>query len=305
MKFFFTLLISSTLLLTIVSCNNNNDDSVSATGVILQDSATLFLGNTIRLTAIVLPENATNKNVVWQSTDSAIASVSNAVVSGLTAGTTSIVATTQDGNFTDTAVVAVGTFSCNSNTPGWGESLGTVSFHTNQTWIITGNGITQTWSDAVTATTCQKATFAGGTIDWNNLEDSNFSADCRSNPDFPGDLFSWCAIVRFADQLCPYPWRVPTTQDFRDLDIAMGGTGNSRTDSGFVNANYINRWGGAFGGYSVSYGRLRLQDLIGRYWSQSELDAMTGRGLTFSPGGAVWPQVSNVKNYGFALRCVR
>ncbi|MCL2416794.1 MAG: Ig-like domain-containing protein [Bacteroidales bacterium] len=299
MKNFFTFLISAILLLTVASCNNNNNDSVSATGVTLQDSATLFLGNTVRLNAIVLPENTTNKTVTWSSTDPAVATVSNGTVTSVTAGITNIIATTQDGNFTDTAVVTVGAFSCNSNTPGWGESLGTVTRGT-QEWIIEGHGISQIWSDAVTATACVNRTteFRGGTTD-------NFNADCRSNPDLPGDFFSWCAVVRFADQLCPYPWRVPTTQDFRDLDIAMGSNGNSRTDLAFVNANYITRWGGRFGGFSRSGGTLWHQGVWGLYWAQSEHDATVGRNLTFGMNGVVGPQSWGLKDISAPVRCVR
>jgi len=186
---------------------------------------------------------------------------------------------------------------CNSNVPGWGESLGTV-FRGTQEWTITGNGITQIWSDAVTATNCQKTTFAGGL-------GGNFNADCRSNPSFPGDFFSWCAVVRFMDELCPSPWRVPTQQDFIDLDIAMGGTGNNRMDLNFVNANYITLWGGAFGGLSLSNGALTVQGNRGLYWSQAEGDATNGSNLDFRTFGELCPQCGDNKGNGFSLRCVR
>jgi len=302
MKKLSTLLISSTFLLfTAVSCNNNDDnnDPISATGVILQDSATLFLGNTVRLNANVQPADATNRSVTWSSSDPAVATVSNGTIASVSEGTTSIVATTQDGNFTDTTIVVVGTFGCNSDTPLWGNSLGTVSFHTNQTWTISGKGITQIWSDAVTAANCNNRTvFAGGS-------EENFNADCRSNPDFPGDFFSWCAVVRFADQLCPYPWRVPTTEDFKNLDIAMGGIGDFRTDLDFVNANYVTRWGGRFGGFSLSGGTLLSQASWGHYWSQSEGDATDARSLGLDAGGTINPQGWQYKAHGLTIRCVR
>ena len=196
------------------------------------------------------------------------------------------------------------TTGCNYNTPGWGESLGTVSFYTNRTWTVG----TQTWSDAVTATACQREIFSGGVSD-------NLNADCRSNPDFPGDLFSWCAVVRFADVLCPYPWRVPTARDFIDLDMGMGGSGSNRdaTTSDiatpqFVMDNFITRWGGALGGAShPSSGVLYLQDL-GAYWSQSqdvgEADS-SGFALHVSASGYVYPHSSGNKTFGFSVRCVR
>ena len=190
---------------------------------------------------------------------------------------------------------------CNTNTPGWGTSLGTVSFASDGIWTITGQGITQIWSDAVTATACQKTTFNGG-----NHRTQNFNADCRSNPSQRGDLFSWCAVVRFQNQLCPAPWRVPTVQDFIDLDIAMGGIGEIRFDAPqFVQDNYITRWGGHFGGFCRSGGRLRDLGDWGNYWSQTEFDAVGARRLGFCADGVIGPQIWRLKNYGLSLRCVR
>ena len=194
---------------------------------------------------------------------------------------------------------------CNLNTPGWGSCLCAVTRGT-QEWPISGNGITQIWSDAVTATNCQKTTFAG------EVGTNNFNADCRSNPGYSGDLFSWCAVVRFQDQLCPHPWRVPTIQDFIDLDIALGGNGDVRGDDTsdiashqFVIDNYINRWGGAFGGFCGSDGSLVNQGSWGFYWSSSEHCADSGFNLYFAMGGDVDPQDWNLKSFGRMLRCVR
>jgi len=203
--------------------------------------------------------------------------------------------------------------SCNQNTPGWGESLGIISFYTTSEWIIEGSSITQIWSDAVTATNCQKTSFNGGYRDTTTESTNhNFNADCRSNPGFPGDLFSWCAVMRFADQLCPYPWRVPAVQDFIGLDIALGGTGESRLGTSsdiatpeFVLDNYITLWDGAFGGLSLPDGTLHSQGLSGTYWSQTEIHATGGLRLGFSTIGHVTPQNWSFKDRGFLLRCVR
>jgi len=193
---------------------------------------------------------------------------------------------------------------CNTCTPGWGEDLGDVSFYTNDTWTIEGNGVFQIWSDAVTATACQKTTFDGGFIDWQIMENSVLNADCRSNPGFSGDLFTWCAVMRFADQLCPYPWRIPTLQDIRNLDIAMGGTGYFRENiPQFVTDNFINRWGAVFGGASSSDGSLWGQNNSAIYWTQ------TGAGtqaliLSLSPS-VVSPFHGTHAYFGHTLRCVR
>ncbi|WP_066223086.1 polysaccharide lyase family 7 protein [Formosa haliotis] len=68
----------------------------------------LLVGNTQQLTATVSPVFATNINVSYSSSDSAIASVdSNGLVTGLANGTATITVTTEDGGYTDTAKVNV------------------------------------------------------------------------------------------------------------------------------------------------------------------------------------------------------
>jgi uncharacterized protein (TIGR02145 family) len=248
-----------------------------------------------------LPADATNQTVTWSSSNSAVVTVVDGTLTAIAVGVANITATTEDGNLTAyTSVAVVATQSgCNTNTPRWGQSLGAVSFHTNQEWLIEGNGISQTWSNAVTAVNCQKTTFSGGIA-------GDFDADCRSNPDFPGDFFSWCAIVRFADQLCPYPWRVPTIEDFIDLYIAMGGSGLTRTNNtDFVLQNYITRWGGAFGGFNVGWMGPGGQGSESVYWSMTEHDGSAARTLEFGTNGTINFTGQSQKSGGFTLRCVR
>ena len=115
----------------------------------------------------------------------------------------------------------------------WPSALGNVSFATDSTWTISGNDIFQIWSDAVQTDYCSnKTSFRGGlNVKENNEYIDNewvhFYVDCRSNPGQKGDLFSWLAVYELRRELCPYPWRVPTVQDFIDLDIALGGTGRN------------------------------------------------------------------------------
>ena len=85
------------------------DAPVAVTGVTLTPtSATLTVGGKQQLTANVAPANATNKEVTWKSSDSAIASVDDSgLVTARAAGTASIVAATKDGGFTAICTVTV------------------------------------------------------------------------------------------------------------------------------------------------------------------------------------------------------
>jgi uncharacterized protein YjdB len=78
------------------------------TGVTLDKSSVeLKKGETVTLTATVAPDNATNKNVIWSSSDSSIAKVKNGVVTAVESGTATITVTTEDGNLKASCVVTV------------------------------------------------------------------------------------------------------------------------------------------------------------------------------------------------------
>lgn len=66
------------------------------------------VGETVTFTVMVTPENATNPNVIWSSSDERVATVSSSgLVTGVKAGTTTITVRTEDGDFTATCVVTV------------------------------------------------------------------------------------------------------------------------------------------------------------------------------------------------------
>ena len=84
-------------------------DPVKVSGVSI-DKPTLSMteGETANLTAIVMPENATNKAVAWKSGNSGVADVdASGKVTAVKAGTTDITVTTADGGKTATCKVTV------------------------------------------------------------------------------------------------------------------------------------------------------------------------------------------------------
>ncbi|MDR2907685.1 MAG: hypothetical protein LBU91_06835 [Bacteroidales bacterium] len=216
--------------------------------------------------------------------------------------------TTSAQNFTNTVA---DTASCNSITL-WAdslsnESLGQVSFASEQEWTIEGQGISQIWSDAVQATACDKTAF---NPDNNTLHLISYTADCRNNPGYPGHYFSWCAVARFGDILCPEPWRVPTKEDFCDLNKVLFNKtdcSNHMVTAEQTQIAFIKTWGGALGGGCSSQGlKIMHHDVKAYYWSKSELDFDYAYYLNYDVYGRINPQYTmNFKNLGFSLRCVR
>ena len=80
----------------------------SVTGVTLsQTELTLYTGGTGTLTATVQPDDATNKNVTWQSNNANVATVEGGTVTAVGVGETTISVTTEDGGKTATCKVTV------------------------------------------------------------------------------------------------------------------------------------------------------------------------------------------------------
>ena len=81
----------------------------AVTGVTIEPSeAELTVGSSTKLTATVLPENATNKNVIYSADDESILSVDqNGKVTGLSLGTATVTVTTEDGGFSASAEITV------------------------------------------------------------------------------------------------------------------------------------------------------------------------------------------------------
>lgn len=111
-------------------------------------SASLYAGNTQQLSATISPANATNKNVTWSSSNTAIATVnSSGLVTAVSAGTATITATTQDGNKTASAAITV-----NPNTSF------TVYFYKPSNW---GTGIKIYYWNALPTGVLANATWPG------------------------------------------------------------------------------------------------------------------------------------------------
>lgn len=93
----------------IYSMNGTKPTEVSVTSVSLNKSTLdIKVGETATLTATINPTNATNKNVIWESDNTQIATVDTAgKVTAIKEGTAKITVKTKDGNYTATCIVTV------------------------------------------------------------------------------------------------------------------------------------------------------------------------------------------------------
>ncbi|MBR0300709.1 MAG: Ig domain-containing protein [Bacteroidales bacterium] len=90
------------------SCKIKVLDGTHVTGIELSKSSiSIPEGSTETLTAVITPETATNKTVLWSSDNESVASVNEGVVSGNSTGSATITAETQDGGFKASCTVTV------------------------------------------------------------------------------------------------------------------------------------------------------------------------------------------------------
>lgn len=74
---------------------------------ISSNNETVYVGSTVTLKATVLPEDATDKNVIWTSSDNVVATVEKGVIKALRSGTAVITAKTQEGDFFGLCIIKV------------------------------------------------------------------------------------------------------------------------------------------------------------------------------------------------------
>lgn len=85
------------------------DTNISVSSVSIDTtSATMYVDDTLLLTPTILPANATNQNVSWTSSDTAVVTVnSQGEVKAVGSGNAIITATTDDGNYTASCTIQV------------------------------------------------------------------------------------------------------------------------------------------------------------------------------------------------------
>jgi uncharacterized protein (TIGR02145 family) len=165
-----------------------------------------------------------------------------------------------------------------------------------KTWVIVGNGITQTWSDNINVPACNISSFSN----------SSTVPQCRSATynSVLNFYYNWSYVNANKNTMCPSPWRVPTANDLMILDLALGGDGQNRqTDKSWINQKYNIEWGN----YHV--GAIIPNSVVGlgrqHMWSA---DACEGNARYMYYGvaeGIVNTHICITRTEGHGVRCVR
>lgn len=122
--------------MALAACATQN---IAVTGIELSEKQIMVaVGESVTLNAMVAPEDASNREVLWSSADEAVATVKNGMVKGVKAGATKVTAATKDGNFKADCQVIV--------TPDYDIEATLADWQTDRTepqsWDIANNWIT-------------------------------------------------------------------------------------------------------------------------------------------------------------------
>ena len=264
-----------------VSCGENGKDgpTVPVESVTISlSSLTMEVGQTLQLEVEVLPENATNKNVVWASSDDEVANVSEkGLVTVRSAGIAEITATCGKARGLFTVIVPAET--AVAVDMGLPSGLKWASYNLGAT-KPEEFGDYYAWGEVVPRSenfTWETYKFYAGWDEYSNVKLSKYFSSVDNlkilqRGEKPGESVDDAARARLGGK-----WRMPTEEEFRELynncDILDGFTTlNGVRGFKFVNTEHPEKWiflpaAGCLGDDTLDSGTSYL-----RYWSSTRHD---------------------------------
>lgn len=199
----------------------------------------------------------------------------------------------------------------------------------NKCWMLTnlsyaGSG-TNTYGDTKTltngtssATTFTTASYYVPTSGTNITIEPTAPSTSTDGTGQYGYLYNWCAAMGAQAtaaclnastptpdtniSICPSGWRLPTggtTGELKALNDAVN-SGSTTSDAGLRTT-----WLGQKAGYWVGYSVFTALGTAAGYWSSTLYTSTNGYGYALNFDNAnVFPSNDNMKNYGYAVRCV-
>ena len=258
---------------------------IPVTGISIEEGATAEVeeGKTVTLTAKVQPDNATDKTVTWTSSNKAIATVADGVVTGVAAGQAVITAKAGDKEATCTVTVKRPAVALEAVDLGlsvkWGNKNVGAEYPEDA-------GNRYAWGE----TEPNKTNFDWGTYQWGNSESNLTKYNHLSDRGTVDNKLLLETADDAASAVLQGEWRMPTILEMEELYATYG------------NPDY--KWEGATNGWMVTY--LKNNNSIflpfaEGLWSSSLHYGNTSFAWAFSFGGGMGQQP---RPYGLAIRPV-
>jgi len=161
---------------------------------------------------------------------------------------------------------------------------------------------------------------AAGTI--TEFANSMTEGQYRDNPGYKGYVYNLAYVIANQDKLCPAPWRVPSPNDLKNLDKALGGTGEHMSGDSFEAElhlqEYVDRGFEYSGRYNPTNNQFQYRPGVGYITSNSTAAAEPNpdkachlmiRNPAQNGDWAVYPwnegATSQTKNFGLPVRCIK
>ncbi len=189
-------------------CKEDDRIPVSVESVSLSEkSLELEKGETTTLSAMILPKEANNKAVTWESSKQAIAAVDgNGNITALKEGKTSIIIKSEDGNKTDSCEVTVLMPGFTDNRDGTHYKVVKIG---KQIWMAENLKYLPSVNDSTSEAKYYVYGYNGTDVD---------AAKQTENYKTYGVLYNWEA----AKQACPEGWHLPSDAEWQELEMELG-----------------------------------------------------------------------------------
>ncbi len=279
---------------------------------------------TVELTATVLPENASNKAIFWESSNQAVATVDeNGKVTAVKLGNAIITATTKDGNKTTTCEVTVLDLSDLLNN-GFTDSRDNAHYKVvkigNQVWMAENLKYLPSVVGAGTGSKTEAYYYVYG-YDGTDVA----AAKQTNNYKTYGVLYNWTAAMNGAASsdanpsgvqgVCPTGWHLPSDIEWTKLTNHLGGENvaggklkekeTTHWDDPNIGATNESGFTALPGGSRGRNGSFSYVGNIGNWWSSTQFLSSNALGRYL---GHYYARVNGnlvTKDNGFSVRCVR
>lgn len=205
------------------------------------------IGESVQLTATVLPSDASNPNVTWKSSDSSVATVSNDGLVTCTGFGEATITATSDGVSATCKISAIIVIESGSVSDVCGNTYKTVKIGT-QWWMAENMRCnkydTQSERAGATLSTSSSSTYAPYYTDGRNATTSSSGSLTSEQRNKLGYLYNWAAAVGLATEsdaknqtssfsgnrqgICPNGWHVPTSAEWNTLENYVGSNAGTK-----------------------------------------------------------------------------